>query len=196
MRLQRTNTLRGLTHWWFTSERRRNLVIFCVAIGMILGVWLLRGYWVNVNWKNLGYPGIFILSFIGSVAMVLPVPGLITLCGLSVILNPFAVGIVAGIGEAIGEVSGYAVGYGGKGIIENHAFYIRVRTWMEKRGTLIILGVSMVPNPFVDVVGIAAGAMHFPFTRFMISVLVGKCLKGLMVSYTCYYGLNLLPWVS
>ena len=39
-----------------------------------------------------GYYGVFMLSFLGSVSMVLPVPGLISMCGLSALLNPILLG--------------------------------------------------------------------------------------------------------
>ena len=186
----------GLARRLLKSERRRNFLILLAAAAIVFTVWMTRGLISDIEWRDLGYPGVFFLSFLGSVSMVLPVPGLITLCGVSVILNPFLVGLVAGVGESIGEVSGYAVGLGGKAVIENHSLYIRVRGWMERRGALVIFVVSLIPNPLVDVVGIAAGATHFPFRRFMAIVLVGKTLKGIMVAYTCYHGLKLLPWVS
>ena len=180
----------------FKSERGRNLTVLIIAIGVIIAVWLLQEHWVDIDWRNLGYPGVFFLSFLGSVAMALPVPGLITLCGVSALLNPFTVGMVAGIGETIGEASGYAVGFGGKGMILNYALYDKIKRWMERRGTLVIFVVSLIPNPVFDVVGIAAGATRFPFPRFMLTVLAGKCLKGILVAYTCYHGFKLLPWVN
>ena len=67
---------------------------------------------------------------------------------------------------------------------------------MERRGTLVIFVVSLVPNPVFDVVGIAAGATRFPFLRFMLTVLAGKCLKGILVAYACYHGFKLLPWAN
>jgi membrane protein YqaA with SNARE-associated domain len=161
---------------------------------MIVAVWSLRGYIANI--ETVGYPGVFLLSLLGSVSMVLPVPGLISVCGASVLLSPFLIGILAGVGETVGEVSGYAVGYGGGSVVERHGFYTRVKGWMERRGALVIFAVSVVPNPLFDVVGIAAGAVRFPLHRFLAIVLVGKLLKGIMVAYTCHYGITLLPWVD
>ncbi|MDP6454901.1 MAG: hypothetical protein QF898_16480, partial [SAR202 cluster bacterium] len=61
---------------------------------------------------------------------------------------------------------------------------------------LVLFLVSAIPNPIVDVVGIAAGSVRYPFLRFMLIVLSGKIIKGLMIAYTCQYGVTLLPWVS
>ena len=67
---------------------------------------------------------------------------------------------------------------------------------MERRGLLLIFLVSVIPNPFFDVVGIAAGGVRFPLRRFMLTVWVGKTLKSMMVAYSCFYGVTLLPWVE
>ena len=178
-----------------TEPRRSILIIAAVAL-LVLAVWLARSWWLNVEWTDLGYPGIFLLSFLGSFSMVLPVPGLISLCASGGFLNPYVAGVFAGVGETIGELSGYAVGYGGKTVVEKHAFYQRVRAWMERRGALVIFLVSVIPNPVVDVVGIAAGATRFPLHRFLVIVLAGKILKGIAVAYACYAGFQLLPWLD
>ena len=184
----------GLTRRLAKPERRVQFLALAVALVVIVALWSLRGY---LNSANLvGYPGVFFLSLLGSVSMVLPVPGLISLCSFSLLLNPFVLGLLAGVGEAIGEISGYALGYGGGSIIERRGFYVRLKRWMEQRGTLVIFLVSIVPNPFFDIVGIAAGSVRFPMRRFLVTVWAGKTLKGIMVGYTCYYGVTLLPWVD
>jgi membrane protein YqaA with SNARE-associated domain len=176
------------------------LPIAFLVLAVVLAVlaWSLRSYVAPE--KLAGYPGVFFLALFGAVSMVLPVPGLVSVCGLSVALNPFALGVLSGLGESLGESSAYAVGYGGDTVFDRFAFYRKlrpiVRGWMEKRGTLVVFLVSVIPNPIVDVVGIAAGSVHFPFRRFLLIVFIGKTIKGLLVAYTCHYGVTLLPWVS
>ena len=67
---------------------------------------------------------------------------------------------------------------------------------MRKRGWVVILLVSIIPNPLFDLVGIAAGATRYPMARFLGIVLVGKVIKGLTIAYTCSYGIRALPWVN
>ena len=198
MRIRRgaLTRLPGLRRLRAGRDRRIQLVVLLAAVGMIAAVWSLRGYIADIDAEALGYPGVFLLSLLGSASMVLPVPGLISACSVSVLLSPFLVGVVAGIGETLGEVSGYGVGYGGGTVVERHRMYTKVKGWMERRGTLVIFAVSVIPNPVFDVVGIAAGAIRFPLHRFLAIVLVGKLLKGIMVAYTCHYGLTHLPWVD
>ena len=149
-----------------------------------------------------GYPGVFLLNFIGAVALVLPVPGLISTCALSAALNPFVLGLIAGVAESLGEWSGYVIGLGGHTFLDRYPMYRHARTvvagWMRRRGTLILLVASIIPNPLFDLVGIAAGTVQYPFRRFMAVVFVGKVVKGMTVSYTCHIGITWiaeLPWV-
>ena len=183
-----------LARLWSTRERRLRLIVLAGGLGIAVTVWLLRGHIPAA--EVVGYPGVFFLSFLGSVSMVLPVPGLAALCVLSGKLSPFVLGLLAGVGETLGEISGYAVGYGGGSVIERRGFYPKLKGWMERRGVLVLFLMSLIPNPAFDVVGIAAGSVRFPLARFLITVWAGKTLKGVMVGYTCYYGISLLPWVD
>ena len=184
----------GLVRLWSRGERRIQLVVLAVALGAVIAVWSLRGH---ISAAELaGYPGVFFLSFLGSVSMVLPVPGLISLCAFSLVLNPFALGALAGIGETLGELSGYAVGFAGGSVIKRRGFYIKLKGWMERRGVLFLFLMSVIPNPVFDLVGIAAGGVRFPIIRFLGTVLAGKIVKGLIVSYACSRGVNLLPWTD
>lgn len=182
---------------------RRNrwlpLAFLFVALVLAVLVWTLDDY---ISAKQLaGYPGVFFLNLLGAVSMVLPVPGLISVCGGSALdLNPWVLGTLAGVGEALGEWSGYVVGYAGDTVFERFSMYRKLRPrvgkWMEKRGTLVLFLASAIPNPIFDVVGIAAGTVHFPFVRFMAIIFVGKIIKGLMVAHACQGGISLLPWVG
>jgi membrane protein YqaA with SNARE-associated domain len=176
------------------SARTIQVAVLVLALVVVLVVWLARGTVPDPS--DVGYAGVFFLSFLGSAAMVLPVPGLISLCGGSLFLNPFALGMLAATGETIGEISGYAVGFGGRGVVEKSRTYIRIRRWMKTRGWIVILVVSIIPNPLFDLVGIAAGATRYPVARFLGIVFVGKTVKGLTIAYACSWVLELLPWVS
>ncbi len=182
-------------------QRRLQIALLLLAgalIGGVSALLLLSGSLTDV--ENLGYPGVFLLSFLGSFAMVLPVPGLIAVCGAGgVELNPLLLGLLSGTGETIGEVSGYGLGYGGRGVFENSRFrgiIDKLEVWMKRRGTLVLFVVAVIPNPIFDLVGVAAGGARFPVVRFFAVVFVGKTLKGVLVASTCFYGVTLLPWVN
>ena len=178
---------------WFRQERLVQLLALGVGLAFVVAAVVLGR---SANLTAIGYPGVMFLSFLGSAALVLPVPGLISLCAVSAVLNPFLLGALAGVAETLGEVSGYAIGYGGQHMLQRHRLYERVQRWMVRRGWLVIFVVSVIPNPLFDLVGIAAGGTRYPLPRFLAIVLVGKVLKGLIVGYSCYQGISLLPWVD
>lgn len=183
-----------LSEFWSKPGRRLQLLGLVIGVGIAVAAVLLKGHISDL--KVVGYPGVFVLSFLGSVSMLLPVPGLISLCGVSILLNPLVLALMASTGETIGELSGYAVGYGGGSVIERQRFYTKLKSWMESRGVLVILLVSIIPNPLFDIVGITAGAVKFPILRFLAAAWVGKTIKGLIVAYTCSVGAPLLPWID
>ena len=208
------------------------VVVALVVLGVMTAVFVTSGDVTDIEYlREGGYLGVFLLSFLGSVAMVLPVPGLIALCGAGGIgLNAALLGVLAGTGETIGEISGYAVGYGGRGVVEGHWFHdvmesiirrkpllitlfvlffplfpallvlykfsAKLEQWMERRGAVVLFLVSVIPNPIFDLVGIAAGGARYPVHRFFAIVFAGKVLKGVLVAYTCFYGVELMPWVD
>src|SRR3990170_7370639 len=125
------------------------------------------------NLRTYGYAGLFLINLIGAASILLPSPAAASVIGGGALLENFLgvpvfvwVGIVAGLGEALGEFSGYAAGYGGRFILENRPEYPRIHGWMERNGTLTMFLMSTVPNPLFDVAGLAAGAVRMPMGRF------------------------------
>jgi membrane protein YqaA with SNARE-associated domain len=136
-----------------------------------------------------GYIGLFLVSLISAASIVLPMPGAAAITGAGAVLDPvlgiptpILVGLVAGPAEAIGELTGYAAGYGGSALFQDRPFYPRVRAWMERRGVLTMFLLSSVPNPFVDVAGVAAGAVKLPVRRFLLGVVPGKVFKNVYLA--------------
>ena len=51
----------------------------------------------------------------------------------------------------------------------------RVQSWMKKWGSLSILLLSIVPFIF-DLIGIAAGSLHFPLWKFILLCGLGRII--------------------
>ncbi len=133
-------------------------------------------------WGSYGYLGIFLLSLIGNATVVLPMPAFLTALAGGSVLNPATVGIVAAAGATIGELSGYLVGIGGKGVVGSKAAE-RVDGWMRRYGLTTLFVLAAVPNPLFDVAGIAAGASRMPLRHFLPVTWAGKCVKFLAIAY-------------
>ena len=133
-----------------------------------------------------GYPGIFLLSILANSTVLLPAPGILFVFTLGAVFNPIGVAISAGLGAAIGELTGYLAGFSGQAVVENYESYERVRIWMESHKNLrnlFILVLAFIPNPFFDLAGIAAGTMKIPVFQFLVFCSIGKILKMLVIAY-------------
>ncbi len=140
-----------------------------------------------------GYPGIFIISFLANATVLLPAPGVAIIFAMGSVFNPLFVGIVAGVGSAIGEISGYMAGFSGQGIVEHIQLYNRITGWMQRYGPLTIFVLAAVPNPFFDLAGMAAGALKMPIQKFLLWCVLGKIIKMLIFAYAGAYSIN---WLS
>jgi len=143
------------------------------------------------EYERYGYLGVFITSLVGSATVILPVPALAIVYVGGSIWNPVLLGLVAGLGDAMGEATAYLAGYAGQGLIEDMSLYKRFEHWMQRRGFLTILVFSAVPNPFFDLAGVAAGASRFPGKRFFLAAWIGKTIKDLAIALAGYYSLPL-----
>jgi membrane protein YqaA with SNARE-associated domain len=142
-----------------------------------------------------GYPGIFLLSILSNATILLPAPGILFVFAMGAVFSPLGVAIAAGLGAAIGELSGYLAGFSGQQVVENIQTYERIRTWMEKHkwlSYLAILVLAAVPNPFFDLAGIAAGTLKIPIFNFLFFCIIGKTMKMLFFAYA---GATSFKWI-
>ncbi|GAB4535836.1 MAG: hypothetical protein Kow0063_20610 [Anaerolineae bacterium] len=146
-----------------------------MAIGISLGIILLREH--IKEFAVYGYPGIFAISFIGNATLIVPAPSFAIVFAVGGALNPLAVGVVAGLGATVGEMTGYLAGVGGRVVIENRDLFNRVQRWMSKGGVLVIFLLALIPNPAFDVGGLVAGAMKMPVWQFALAAWAGKSIR-------------------
>jgi len=137
-----------------------------------------------------GYPGIFVVSFLGNATVILPAPSLALVFAMGGILNPLLVGLVAGPAEALGELTGYLAGYSGRAVVENRPMYERMSRWMQRNGALTVFILSVIPNPFFDLAGIAAGVLRYPLVRFLLFCWLGKSIKTTVFALAGAYSLT------
>jgi len=110
------------------------------------------------------------------------------------VFHPLGVGLAAGAGAALGELSGYLAGFGGQTIIERVKVYDRLTHWMQINGPLTVLILSILPNPLFDLAGVAAGALKMPVIKFLFWCWIGETLKMIFFAYVGSSSLNwLLP---
>jgi membrane protein YqaA with SNARE-associated domain len=172
--------------WW-----RVGALLFALTLSILIFLFRDR----VAEFASYGYLGLFVISVVGNATVLLPMPSLVATFVTGGVLNPWLVGIVSGAGMAIGELSGYLAGYGGRAIIEakDRDRYQRLENWMRRYGALTIFVLSVIPNPVFDLAGIAAGALHYPVWRFLLFCFLGKTVKGLVLAFA---GAQSLEWVN
>jgi uncharacterized membrane protein YdjX (TVP38/TMEM64 family) len=124
-----------------------------------------------------GYPGVFVISLLGNATVILPAPSLAIVSVLGSVLNPYLVGLIAGAGSALGELTGYLAGYSGRAVVQDQARYARITAWMQQNGLWVIFVLSVIPNPLFDLAGIAAGVLKIPVHQFLLACFFGKTIK-------------------
>lgn len=130
---------------------------------------------------------------LGSATVILPAPGLAVIAALGpAVPDPLLLGIVAGLGAALGEVTGYLAGYGGHKIIEEQKYYPAVGRFVKKYGFWAIIVLAFVPNPLFDAAGIIAGGTKYSFHLFMFATLIGKVAKCITIAYA---GASAFGWL-
>ena len=165
-----------------------------VVIGLSVAIFLLPEEQAQAL-ESYGYTGLFLLSILSNATVLLPAPGLLIVFSMGAHFPPLAIALAAGTGAAIGELSGYLAGFSGQAVIEDSSMYQRMAAWMRRNGSLTVLFLAFLPNPFFDLTGIAAGALKMPLRQFFLWCWLGKIGKMLLVALAGA-GLLAIPWVT
>jgi membrane protein YqaA with SNARE-associated domain len=142
--------------------------------------------------RQYGYAAVFLVGLISNATLILPVPGLAVSSVMGGVLNPWLVGIVGGVGQALGELTGYMAGYSGQTWVDDYAVYDRLTRWMQRYGVWAVFFLAFIPNPIFDVGGMIAGALRFPLWKFLVSCIAGKVSKNILFALAGYYGMDAL----
>jgi membrane protein DedA with SNARE-associated domain len=166
------------------------LVALLAVIGITLFVYNIRD---RVDeFEQFGYAGIFLIALVANATVLLPAPGVAIIYAMGAVFNPLWVGLAAGTGGALGELSGYLAGFSGQAVIEQTDMYNRFKPWVDRYGGWAILVLSAIPNPFFDVAGIAAGIAKMPMRTFLLFTWIGQIIKMSSFAIAGYYSITWL----
>ncbi len=187
-----------------TKRRFWRKELYVGALGLV--VMLLLAAVVVYFWERVqdlgsyGYAGAFFISILGGATIIVPIPHVPVIFALGGVMPyPALVGVVAGLGESIGELTGYMAGFSGRRAFLNkrQEIYNRLVRWMKGRGLLVVMVAAMLPNPFFDLVGATAGALRLSLWKFLLACWAGKTIKGMAVAYAGAWGLGfVIRWLS
>jgi len=163
--------------------RRYIFLITAIVSTILLTIIVLTNIETLQSFSSFGYPGIFLMSMISNATIIFPLPGLLAPVLGGAVFSPLIVGLVSGAGQAVGELSGYMVGYYGHEFVDQHKIYKRIEKWMRRWGSLFIFIFAAIPNFLFDLGGIAAGATGMPVWRFLLAVFLGKTARAILLAY-------------
>ncbi len=137
---------------------------------------------------NWGFLGAFLIGLVANATVFLPMTGLLLLFALGAALNPILVGLVGAVGGALGEMSGYMVGYSGHTLVKNNRTYMMAEEWIRRWRGLAIFMFALVPLLPLDVAGIIAGVSRFPVLKFLIACWLGKAILYIFMAFCGAWG--------
>ncbi|NIU80841.1 hypothetical protein GWN63_01130 [Candidatus Bathyarchaeota archaeon] len=143
--------------------------------------------------EQLGYVGVFLTSLVGAMSIVIPVPYTLVILTLGTRMNPLLLAVAGGTGSAVGEFSGYLLGYYGRAIISeerqrkmNHMLRV-----FEHYGAIAIFLFALTPLPD-DLLFIPLGIMRYNFVKAFVPSVLGKILMSSILAYGGRFYFDLL----
>lgn len=140
-----------------------------------------------------GYFGVFLVSFVGSLSIIIPVPYTLLIYFMGAVLDPILIAIASGFGSAVGEFSGYALGYYGRAVISKERqikmdYMVKV---FDRYGFFAIFFFALTPLPD-DLLFIPLGIMRYRFVKAFVPSLLGKLLMSFILAYSGYLSIEFI----
>jgi membrane protein YqaA with SNARE-associated domain len=141
--------------------------------------------WMTALAVQYEYFGIFLISLIGASSIFFPIPYTVVIFALGGVFEPVWIAVAAGIGSAVGEFSGYLLGFGGRRVIgekykKKMEFLMKL---FDRFGPIVIFVFALTPLPD-DLLFIPLGVIRYSLVRALIPALVGKICMNFIVAYS------------
>jgi len=149
--------------------------------------------WMQQLVLQYGYLGIFLISFLGAVSVFVPIPYTVVIFTLGGFFDPVLIAIVAGLGAALGEVSGYLLGFYGRKVLSEKRqkqmeFMVKV---FNRFGPIAVFIFALTPLPD-DLLFIPLGMMRYSLIKVLIPALVGKMCMNFIVAYSGRFSIDII----
>lgn len=170
------------------KEKLKGVVEIAAAILIALLVLSLSDRIVEL--QEYGYAGVFVISLLSAATIFVPAPGWAAVIAMGGILNPYMVGLVAGIGSGIGELTGYMVGNGARELSDKRLG--KHKDIIKKYGAGAVFVLAFIPNPLFDAAGLVAGALRIKIWKFLLACILGRILRFVILAHI---GLFIGPYI-
>lgn len=152
--------------------------------------------------------GMLVISFLAGSLLsfaAIPVPYWLFVFTMPAILAPkwgvlaaVIVALVSALGATLGHMPTFFLGFGGSSLAEklfakfDSRFHDKALGWAKKHGAWASFLISAVFNPIHLPMTVAMGMIKYSPFKFFIFSFLGNTLKGLVLAFAGYFGLN---WV-
>ncbi|MHA1727827.1 MAG: YqaA family protein [Promethearchaeota archaeon] len=161
--------------------------ILLAVSGINFGQWLANlemSFFDDYGFAGI-YWGIFIISIFGNFTVIFPVPYAVAIIVISTVIpgvNPFLLGLVAGLGASIGEISAYLIGRGSKEFLKESESMIRMKKYVDRGwAPLLIIIFAATPLPD-DAFLIVLGFVSYNIALTLIFCFIGKFILCFLLS--------------
>jgi membrane protein YqaA with SNARE-associated domain len=149
--------------------------------------------WMENLALQYGYFGIFLISLIGALSIFFPIPYTVIIFTLGGTFEPLWIAVAAGIGSAVGEFSGYLLGFGGRRVISEKykkkmEFLMKL---FDRFGPIVIFLFALTPLPD-DLLFIPLGVIRYSIARAFIPALIGKICMNFIVAYSGRFSIQII----
>jgi len=170
----------------FNSPLIRAIILIATILLLIL-LWQYRR--MLYQFENLGYAGLFTVNVFSNATVFLPFPSIMAVFIGGSVWNPLFVGIVSGAGNAIGELIGFFLGFGSRGILDKLdswelRWFKKMEKWFKKSGFITIFIFSLLPFPIFDLIGILAGTLNYSLWKFFLATVMGRVIRNFIVAWS------------
>jgi membrane protein DedA with SNARE-associated domain len=159
--------------------------------------------WLQNFAVQYGYLGIFLISLLGATSIFVPIPYTVVIfilgglqSGSNWVFEPLWIAVAAGAGAAIGEFSGYLIGFGGRRVIGDK--YKKKMDFLtklfKKYGPIAIFVFALTPLPD-DLLFIPLGIMRYSLLRAFVPALLGKFFSNLIIAYSGRLSLEIVKTI-
>lgn len=140
-----------------------------------------------------------IVAFLGGISLLIPFPYYVITFSLGAAgLNPFLLGLFAGMGTLLGDTTSYYLAYFGKKVLtkKEPEFLKRIFNFTSKKNPIKFLIFAFLYACFIplpdDLFMIPAGMIRYPFKRLAIAMGLGKIVLNTFIAFAGFYGWNIL----
>ena len=157
-------------------------IVYVAFIGLVV-LWAFFAVPLMADAGPWAYATAFAINLVSNASVFVPIPGNAAVVAMAGVLDPLWLGLISGIGAALGEIPAYWVGLRGRQLVENKRFYGFIERQMEKRGGIILLFVGLNPLIPSDIGAVLGGSTRYPFYKFMIFMGTGKIIMSIAIMY-------------